>query len=117
MRVKKKGRKEMNVDVSMIGQREPGSVGSMTRPPGMMGCPDGQNDQETQFMAMIVCSGCKHMVYSPVEYFECKNLANGGMISRHCHRCEAATSWVQFEWHRPDRDKPLLYQTTQPDRI
>lgn len=107
----------MNVDVSGIDRRESESVGDMTMPPDMIGQTGSEYDKETLLMAMIVCLVCKHMVYSPVDGVECDSLVEGGLISRHCHRCGAVTSWVQFEWRWPDRDMPLLYQTTQPDRI
>jgi len=85
--------------------------------PGIAEPSDHNLDPGTLVMAMIVCSRCKHAVYSPVDSFEGDHLLNGGHISRHCHNCEAPTNWVQFEWHPTDAGKPLLYQTTQPDPV
>ena len=107
----------MNISVSGIDPRETAMVEDLAPPTGIVGPSHLDHDPGNLVMAMIVCSICKHAVYSPVDCFECDHLVYGGQISRHCHNCEAPTNWVQFEWHRPDAGEPLLYQTTQPDRV
>src|SRR5579863_2664185 len=103
----------MNVNVSGTDCGEPALANDLTTPPEMIEHSDGKHGHGTLFMAIIVCSVCKHMVYSPIEYDECDCLVNDGLIFRHCHNCGEPTGWGQFESHRPDHDQPLLYQTMQ----
>lgn len=107
----------MNTEFTRITPTVQPYTGEMALSTGKIGQPYGTNNQQISLMAMIVCSNCEHMVYSPVDLIESDTLHNGGRISRHCHKCGTATSWLQFEWHSPDCDKPLLYQTIQPDRV
>ena len=116
-RQKGKGRKMMNSEFTPITPTVRPHAGDMSLSTGKIGQPYGTHNQQGSLMAMIVCSNCKHMVYSPVDLVECDTLFSGGRISRHCHKCGTATSWLQFEWHSPDSDKPLLYHTFQPDRV
>ena len=107
----------MNLEVSRIDRREVTVMATMPLPPGMF-----EPRNETQFqkappLAMIGCTVCRHLAYSPVDDNEYDILVGGGLISRYCHRCGAATSWQNFECHRAHWNMPLLYQTSQPDRV
>lgn len=107
----------MNVELTRITSTVQPYAGDMAVSNGETENSYDNQRQGVSLMAMIVCSSCKHMVYSPVDRVECVTLYNGGRISRHCHNCRTATSWMQFESHSPDCNKPLLYQTIQPDRV
>ncbi len=116
-RRKTKGRKEMNGEVRRIDSRAGAFIPAIDSLSGMIEQANNLHNRETPPLAMIVCTICKHLAYSPVDNNECDNLLDGGLISRHCHLCGEATNWQDFEWHRPDWNKPLLYQTQQPDRV
>lgn len=107
----------MNVEVGRIDRTEAAHVVNMTLPQPMYDPRNKSKIQKIPPLAMIVCIMCKHLAYSPVDDDECDILLDGRLISRHCHHCGAATRWQHIEWHRQDRDKPLLYQTAQPDRV
>jgi hypothetical protein len=106
-----------NTDISTTNPMVPAWAEAKVLSSDITGESGGKRRPQTYLMAMIVCLNCKHMVYSPADYLECERLLNGGRISRHCHKCEAGTNWVQFEWHMPDDTPPLLFQTAQPDPI
>jgi hypothetical protein len=106
----------MNVEVGQIDRKGAAHFGDMTLPPPIYELTIKMEIQKTPPLAMIVCTMCKHMAFSPVDDNECALLLDGGLISRHCHRCRAKTRWQHIEWHCQNWDKPLLYQTVQPDR-
>ncbi len=107
----------MNVEVSRVDRGVADTVAGMNLLPGMFEPINRTQREKTPRVAMIVCTICKHLAYSPVNEIESEILLDGGLISRHCQRCGAATSWLHFDWHRPNWDSPLLYQTAQPDRV
>lgn len=107
----------MNLDVSQIDRRGATLIAGMTLHQSMFEPRNKMQRQKTPPLAMIVCTICKHVAYSPVDLGEVDILVEGGLIFRRCHRCGVTTGWKHFEWHRPDWNKPLLYQTTQPDRV
>ena len=113
-----KKRKKMKIDVENHADLHGTKlVAGMALSPGKYSHLEDSQYLMSTPLAMIVCASCLHMAYTPVDYEEYPILVYGGLISRHCHQCGETTSWLHIEWHRPNMDEPLLFQTTLPDRL